>query len=198
MPLNSHFGFDFYFDFLAPVYDEVFGQKGVEGIMRHLELEPGRLVLDLGGGTGRVSGALGDDRGHRTVICDPSRGMAGRAAGKGLPVCRGLAERLPFGDESFDRVMMVDTFHHLARHHDAAREILRVLRPGGRFVMDEPDITTWPVKVIALAEKLLLMRSRFFNPAEIARMFEDAGAEVRCVREAYTLFVIVDKADKAA
>ncbi|HLK35566.1 MAG TPA: class I SAM-dependent methyltransferase [Polyangiaceae bacterium] len=43
------------------------------------------------------------------------------------------AETLPFGDASFDRVYSWGVIHHTPDTAQAAREILRVLRPGGRF-----------------------------------------------------------------
>jgi demethylmenaquinone methyltransferase/2-methoxy-6-polyprenyl-1,4-benzoquinol methylase len=48
---------------------------------------------------------------------------------------------------------------------------MRVLEPEGRSVIEEPDIRTFGVKLVALAEKILLMRSHFLSPIQIASLF---------------------------
>ena len=60
---------------------------------------------------------------------------------------------------------MVDALHHVIHQGQTAREMYRVLKPGGRIVIEEPDIRKFGVKLIAVAEKLLLMRSHFLSPA---------------------------------
>ena len=46
---------------------------------------------------------------------------------------------LPFQDQEFDRVIMVDTIHHLESHHKVIAEVFRVLKPGGLFLIFEPN-----------------------------------------------------------
>jgi demethylmenaquinone methyltransferase/2-methoxy-6-polyprenyl-1,4-benzoquinol methylase len=171
-----------HFDLLAGLYDGLFGFLGAEHLSPLLDLAPGQRLLDVGGGTGRVSQAL---RARCTVVvCDTSQGMTRRARAKGLLTVRGAVEALPFADESFDRMLIVDAFHHFADHRTAAHELLRALRPGGRLVIEEPDIRRWPVKLIALAERLLLMRSRFFDTEALTRLFQEAGGVVEVVEPA--------------
>jgi demethylmenaquinone methyltransferase/2-methoxy-6-polyprenyl-1,4-benzoquinol methylase len=55
---------------------------------------------------------------------------------------------------------------------------MRVLRPGGRIVIEEPNIDHAVVKLIALGERLLLMRSRFYSPTDLARLFRTNGGRV--------------------
>lgn len=170
-----------HFDLIARFYDRVFHFLGPERLMNMLQARPAERILDLGGGTGRVSQTFGDD--CMVVVCDPSWGMLREARQKQMIACCGLAEHLPFVDGAFDRVLMVDTFHHLHDQRAAAKETLRVLRPGGRLVIEEPDIRRWAVKLIALGERLLLMRSRFHSIADLARLFEEAGARIAAIEE---------------
>ena len=51
-------------------------------------------------------------------------------------------------------------------------ELFRVLKPGGTIVVKEPDIKTFAVKVIAIGEKVLGMRSHIISGEKIAGMFE--------------------------
>ncbi len=167
MPLN-------HFDLVARVYDRVLRYSGPEPILRLLQVKDGHRVLDVGGGTGRVISTFSCD--CFLVVCDASWTMGREARGKGLPVCTGVAERLPFADGAFDRLVMVDVFHHLADHRVAAREMVRVLAPGGIALIEEPDIRLRPVKWLALAERVALMRSTFFSPTDMVTVFRQAGA----------------------
>lgn len=51
------------------------------------------------------------------------------------------AQRLPFADESFVNIVMLDVLHHLERPVRFFDDASRVLKPGGRIVMLEPGIT---------------------------------------------------------
>ena len=113
---------------------------------------------------------------------------------KGICITQGESERLPFVSETFDRIIVVDAFHHLIDHWTAVRELLRVLAPTGRLVIEEPDVLHRGVRLVALAEKLLLMRSRFYSPEAIQSMFAGRGVHTRVAREGYTAWVIVEKA----
>ena len=170
-----------HFDLIARFYDRLFRFLSSERLIGLLQAWPAERILDIGGGTGRVSQTFGDD--YLVVVCDSSWGMLREARQKQLIACCGLAEDLPFADDAFDRIVMVDTFHHLRDQHAAAKETLRVLRPGGRLVIEEPDIRRWAVKWVALGERLLLMRSRFYSVADLARVFEEAGARIAAIEE---------------
>lgn len=172
-----------HFDLVARFYDRVFRFLGPERLMGLLQAQPAERILDLGGGTGRVSRTFGDD--YVVVVCDPSWGMLREAHHKQMIACCGLAEHLPFADGAFDRIVMVDTFHHLRDQDAAVKETLRVLRPGGRLVIEEPDIRRWTVKWVALGERLLLMRSRFYSIADLARIFEAAGGRIVAMEEGH-------------
>ncbi len=91
----------------------------------------GRLVLDIGAGTG-ISTAAMASRGANVVALDPSLAMLGilRAAHRGLPGARGRAEALPVFDGAFDLVTCAQAWHWV-RLPDAAIEVRRALAPGG-------------------------------------------------------------------
>jgi len=172
-----------HFDLVARFYDRVFHFLGPERLMSLLQAQPSERILDIGGGTGRVSHTFSDH--YTVVVCDPSWGMLREARHKQMIACCGLAEHLPFADGAFDRMVMVDTFHHLGDQDAAAKETLRVLRPGGRLVIEEPDIRRWTVKWVALGERLLLMRSRFYSLTDLARIFEEAGGRIVAMEEGH-------------
>jgi demethylmenaquinone methyltransferase/2-methoxy-6-polyprenyl-1,4-benzoquinol methylase len=169
------------FDRVSHRYDRLFPYGGPERLLPGLQMEPGLRLLDIGGGTGRVAETLSSQA--QVLVCDPSPGMLREARGKGLRACAGLAERLPFADGAFDRLLVVDAFHHFYDQPRAVAELLRVLRPDGRLVMEEQDIRLRGIKWVALAERLLLMRSRFFSLPDMLSLFRERGAAVLAVEE---------------
>lgn len=102
----------------------------------------GRDVLDHGCGHGMAAVVLAR-RGARVTAFDLSGGYvaeaAARAHANGVAVhfVQANAERLPFADACFDRVWGNAILHHLDLR-TAAREVHRVLRPGGFAVFCEP------------------------------------------------------------
>ena len=164
-----------HFGLLAPFYDRFIGPPDSEQLQQLLRLPTDGAVLDVGGGTGRVSQTLERLVGT-LVVSDESVAMLRQARAKALCCpAAGEAERLPFATGSFERVLVVDALHHFADQRRAIAEMERVLRPGGRLVIEEPDLNRLPVKLVAVAEKVALMRSRFFYPHEIGRMMAACG-----------------------
>jgi len=167
-----------HFSFVAPFYDQVLRAPDPERLRTLLALPIEGLLLDVGGGTGRVAYTLRGSAG-RIVVTDLSASMLAQAARKeGIIPLRAHAERLPFPDASVERILVVDAFHHFCDQRAAAAELWRVLQAGGRLLVEEPNIEKIPVKAIALAERLALMRSRFFSPADMKSLFEALGAQV--------------------
>jgi len=170
------------FDRLAPFYDRLVPRSAASPLPELLGLAADGVLLDAAGGTGRVSAPLAANVG-RIVVCDVSETMLRQARLKGLETVQGEIEQLPFADETFDAVLLVDAFHHLNDQQAALRELLRVLKPRGRLVIEEPNIRRPLVKLIALLEKILLMRSRFYAPETILKMIAAAGGTARIASE---------------
>jgi SAM-dependent methyltransferase len=122
------------------VYGWIQDLAGRRTVVRQMQAWLDRIsgrVLDVGGGTGRISEQLRD--GVRYVCIDPDpkklAGLKGRT-----PAIQGLAGdgvRLPFGAGVFDAALLVGVTHHLAEDalRDVIAEIARVLAPHGRLIM---------------------------------------------------------------
>jgi len=182
-----------HFDLLAPLYEKVIPPAAIESMLRELEPGPSCRLLDAGGGTGRVSGFLQEHVGS-VVLSDISMGMLREAATKvDLRPTRALTECMPFAGAFFDCILMVDALHHVNDQAQTARELWRIIKPGGRIVIQEPDIRKFAVKLIAFAEKLALMRSHFLGPDAIANLFPFDDADVDVHAEDFNLWVVVKK-----
>ena len=149
-------------------------------------------VLDVGGGTGRGARSL-SGKARRVVLVDPSTGMLRHAARKGLASICAPGEALPFAPGTFERILLMDTLHHVADQAATLRELWRLLRPGGRLLIVEPDIRQFPVKLVALAEKLLLMRSHFLSGDRILALLADCGAPGMTEYEGTSVWVMAEK-----
>ena len=187
MPTFEHF------DLLAPIYDRLISPPDETRLLDLLELPESGTVLDAGGGTGRIAQLLQGD--HRDVIVqDSSHKMLLQAVGKaGIRAVLSETEDLPFPNESFDRIVIVDAYHHLRDQRKSLSELLRVMKSDGILVIEEPDIQRWAVKFVALAEKLALMRSHFHSPTIISKTLEGLGAQTSIEFEGHTAWLVVRK-----
>ena len=100
-----------HFSLIARWYDRLIRPVEDGRLAALLAAEPGQMVLDVGGGTGRYARLL-DESGVRVIVCDASPGMTRQAQAKGLSAVLCDVTRLPFADGSADRVLVVDAFHH--------------------------------------------------------------------------------------
>ncbi len=182
-----------HFDLVAPVYERFIKPIDPNRLVSLIGLPINGLLLDAGGGTGRISYTLRNWV-NGIVIVDSSIGMLDQARIKpGIKTVCSNTEGLPFQNEIFERVIMVDALHHVSDINATLDELWRVVIPGGRIVIEEPDIQTIQVKILAIIEKLILMRSHFETPQNIQKAFRDTKANHRIVREGVTSWIIVDK-----
>ncbi len=148
-------------------------------VLRHLRLAPGgaaRTVLEFGIGLGS----------HAEAVVDAGAACAGldispellKFVQKNSPKLQGSlfaaadATSLPFQEESFDAVFCVAALHHLVEPLDGVRELLRVLKPGGRFCFLEPK-RFYPAQLMGYLR----------NPkVEAGTMRTTRGRILRCLR----------------
>jgi SAM-dependent methyltransferase len=99
-----------------------------------LEGSGGRLVLDVGCGTGRSS-ALLRSSGVRVVGIDPDAGMLGLARARVDSAILARGERLPFRDHTFDTTVAVTVLEFVREPAEVLAEMARVTRSPGRIVV---------------------------------------------------------------
>jgi SAM-dependent methyltransferase len=182
-----------YHDWEAASYDEKwsisYDQRCIDYARDRFEAVAGRAgwpygeALELGSGTGffllNLMQAGVVSTGH---VTDLSPGMVAAAVRNGTALGLDVdgrvadAESIPYADESFDLVVGHAVLHHVPDVELALREVLRVLRPGGRFVFaGEPTTVgdwyarrlgrlTW--KATTTLTHLPPLRERWARPVE--------------------------------
>jgi ubiquinone/menaquinone biosynthesis C-methylase UbiE len=182
------------FDLIAPWYGRLGPFERREEIIRHARLPVQGRLLDAGGGSGRVAQALCDQAGG-VVVADLSMRMLYYAANHdGIRPVRADAARLPFPDGAFERILMRDAFHHVSAQAATLQELWRVLAPGGRLLIVEPNIEKISGKLIALFEKVVLLNSHFHSAEQIAVYLGDAAVNVEIENSGGEAWVAFDKA----
>jgi SAM-dependent methyltransferase len=109
--------------------------EAIDWLVEQLRLRPGRTVLDVGAGTGKLTRSLVSS-GAEVVAVEPVAAMREMLAGAvpGAQVLDGVAEALPLGDASVDAITVAQAFHWFDVPRTLA-EFHRVLRPDGRFAL---------------------------------------------------------------
>jgi len=122
---------------VADKYDSVWSsltRQFIPHLISAAQVSPGMSVLDVACGPGYVSAAAKELGAVPTGI-DFSEGMLAIAKEMfpGISFVQGDAQDLPFGDGSFDRVLINFGLLHVARPEKACTEACRVLKSGGRL-----------------------------------------------------------------
>ncbi len=130
---------------------------------------PDSRVLDLGCGRGGVVELFWRDV-KLAAGLDPDQPSLAEFRAPGMPILRGVGERLPFTGESFDLIVCLWVLEHLKDPQTVLGEVRRVLRPGGHFVFLTPNLRN-PLLVlnrIGKAVPVLQTRlvSRFYGRRE--------------------------------
>lgn len=140
----------------APGYGNVkfspFDVSGFKNYLREVMLleavapRAGDTILDAGCAAGRQS-LLMAERGARVIGMDISESFIVRAnrerAARGGETAQFLVadiENLPFAPDSMDKILCAEILEHVIDFDAAFKELLRLLRPGGRLVMSVPNL----------------------------------------------------------
>lgn len=154
-------------------------------------VRPGQRVLDIAGGSGDLSRLFARKVGRsgQVVLTDINASMLrvgrDRLVDEGLPIPAAQcdAERLPFPDNHFDCVSVAFGLRNMTHKDLALKEMLRVLKPGGKLLVLEfsqiwkplqPAYDTYSFKLLPLMGKVLAQDADSYRYlAESIRMHPD-------------------------
>lgn len=160
----------------------------------HVTLTPGMCVLDAGCGSGRHLCAAFRRPGIGVVGVDLNQDDLHLAKGFlsdlsrnsdcGWLLSRADVTSLPFCDAVFDVVVCSEVLEHISDIRNAARELLRVLKPQGDLIVTVPRFM--PERICWLLSREYYNEPgghiRIFRKKELLSLFEEAGARCRFVR----------------
>lgn len=147
-------------------------------------------VLDVGTGDGTYAMEAAS-RGAVVTALDPQQEMLGatrrrlRQGGLSVRLRRGRVEALPFADRSFDVVLAVTVLCFVPDARKAAREMVRVLVPGGRLVIGELNrCSVWAAerRVRGWLGDETWKSVQFWSRRELIELIQAAGLRVHAVR----------------
>ncbi len=115
-------------------------ERLIDIFVRLSGLKRGSRIADLGCGSGVFSNAL-RQRGYDYTGVDLSPAFIRLAREKhpGIEFIEGDVEQLPFPDAGFDGALLAGVVHHLPDPTRCAKEVRRILKPGGKFVAFDPN-----------------------------------------------------------
>jgi SAM-dependent methyltransferase len=169
-----------------------------------LGLERGDAVLDVGSGFGRhvyecarrgarvvaldhAADEVIETRNTLAAMVETGEITADRLTG----VLRGDARELPFPDDMFDVVITSEVLEHIQDDVAAIGEMVRVLRPGGRFAATVPaqfpETINWKLSDEYHAPKAAGGHVRIYSRTELSAKLRAAGLEVDGYHRAHAL-----------
>src|SRR3989338_1480564 len=165
-------------------------KREMEAMKKHAK----GFVLDIGCGTGAYIGVSDD-----YVCIDISKNMLEEASKKSKkPFAVASAEILPFRNSSFNTVICMFTVLNLCDYEKAAKEMHRVLRPGGIAIVSVASV--WDRKNYRFLDKLKnrygsdvknvriekeKLRFKMFAKDELVSLFEKKGFELKRMHGIY-------------
>lgn len=153
------------------------------------QTKPTDVILDVGGGNGIIANFFSSDVKH-IMILDPSKKMLAKLKCDNITKVLGIAQKIPFKDNTFDLVYCVDSFHHFTNGYDlnefskttdlCIKELLRVLKKDGNLVFIEFDTRKFLGKLISFVEnKIMRWGSNFYNKTELKKLFKKYSVNIK-------------------
>ena len=165
---NYALEYDRWFDCHAFAY-----QSELEAIKRYIPTRG--LGVEIGTGTGRFSEPF-----SISIGVEPSKSMADIAESRGITVHNTKADNLPFCKEHFDFALMVTTFCFLENPNLALKNIHRILKNKGQFIIGIIDKNSELGKIYESMKELdkYYRHANFYSVNKVFQLLEESGFQV--------------------
>ncbi len=183
------------FNRFAKLYDLLIHPKDEVVWLGYLNENRQKILLDLGGGTGRLVHNLLDSA-NIVILADHSLEMLRCSKFRQHPktrfVCCDL-NHLPFLPNAQMNMVMVDTLHHVYDAETCITSLLMRLNQGCVLILEEPDITFLSIKLIAFGERLLGMKSVFHKKETILKWIDSEKFATQVFKMDNNFFLVVKR-----
>ena len=189
---------DFKFDKRAEKYDDHFEGKlsnvFYQLIYENIDLPDSAEVLDVGCGTGSVLIALAQNhniKGHGIDV-EPAMIKVAKEKCTDMDIQLCSCDSTPFVDGTFDAIVACMAYHHFPDKDSFEKEALRILKPGGKIYIADPNFPH-PIRKI-LNFLCRNINGEFFSSDEITERFEKQGFKhIGTYKDHYAQLVILQK-----
>lgn len=122
----------------------------VTGVLRSF-LPDGARVLDVGCGTGSLTGVVTKGKNTAVFGIEPDRIRASVAQSRGFEVfCGTLAEDYFYGRDAFDVIILADVLEHVSDPASLLRLAASGVKPGGILLISVPNVAHWSMRLHVL------------------------------------------------
>lgn len=180
---------------------DIAARHRVRAILDYLDIQPGERVLECGCGLGFILEILSQLYDIQLTGLDYSTARLNRAQSelhKRVPLAAGDILRLPYPDQTFDKIVLSEVLEHLPDDLGGLREVQRVLKPGGVVAITVPhhrypllwDPINWTRERLGLAPirsgffgGLWTDHVRLYTQSELVELVQNAGLTTQSPRQ---------------
>jgi demethylmenaquinone methyltransferase/2-methoxy-6-polyprenyl-1,4-benzoquinol methylase len=152
-----------------------------------------QVVVDIGGGTGRLAQYICNS--CKTVyVLDESEKMLSKVIQeKNLITIKGNALKAPFQSNSIDTVILSDVFHHIKEQEQLIEEIFRILKAEGKVVMMDFHKKHIKTRILRAFEFILFGKLFFRTKDEAKGLLEKKFNVSKFYDKGYYFIIIGEK-----
>jgi len=184
------------FDKVYKYYDKfmaIFKLYKLEEIKVAANLRVDEIVVDVGGGTGRLAQYISNSCKTVYVLDESDKMFLKVKHSQNLISIKGNALNAPFEDKSIDTVIMSDVFHHIKEQEELIVEINRILKDDGKIVILDFNKKHIKTRLLIAFEFILFGKLYFRTNDEIQGLLKKYFNISKVYEKGYYFIVVGDK-----